>query len=1502
MYQPAQHTDDRPRKAMILLVVIALLTLFAIIALTFVLYSESSATSSRIFREAVHPSVGGPDEPVDLMLKFSLGQLLFGVDDQSGVYSALRGHDLGRDFYGFNYNWTPPTPPATTPTITPLNNVNAFNGTGRLHWPNPNLTALNAGNPADDYYYPNYTYYQADNFLRDPERLGTRSALTNPPAPYTGGQNSSYTAADVNHMYLAAVQANGNVLLPSFHRPYLFGPIYDPMNPTNPANNVHWTDAIGKYILMRPRPIDMGPGFPYPADPGGDVKQLVGNPNPNSDSIWMDLDYPVRAMPDGTKYKPLFAFLIEDLDGRVNANVHGNVRGIGPTNRSNQGWGKWEINLNQVLNQNGNEYANLLIGNGTMTGRYGADKQPTASGSVSMPGTLAHTYAQADLDAANESSTPPGQVTAPFTLPAGTNAFPTFPQGYSNGIPIERTNHPMLYNVIAPGGDDRVFNVSNMFTLLTGAFTQTSMQNSDMYTLCPNNFNQARICNLVTTDSWDLDRPALTPWVYDVANTMGPTNTYALSSPTSDQPPIGSPIAFPALALRGGGANVPIFSEFAIPNQPQTTPGVDWRGNNPLVGALNPKALFQRLDMNRFLPPYPHMGRGTNPNPLSGANPSGYSSSPLIGPPGPNPPPMYPPGTPFTIDQGTNGPVWQQFQAAHNARQQFADDIYRLLLQIADVPPPAAPAAPTPTELAPRRWLAQLAVNMVDFVDEDDISTPFQFYTQYDGLPAAANPFTAAPPASPPNPNGPELLLYWVFGTEMPRVVLNEVLIEYGTPPTPPPVPPPPPTAPLTVRVYAELYNPLPTSAGPATQPLDTTPVPLTITAGGAPYSIYQIVVADTAVPPALAAGGDGLIQPPSPYNNDVLGTPDQIRGGMYPGGPPAGSPASFPTTPPGTVPTVGGGTAPLTIAPGQYFLAVPFRTGQPGQPNPAAAGSFMLPGTAYDYRNSIVAPRVPGTTPIAELPNMQYQVNYTFAGGAWTTPWGGPDDRTNGQSVLLRRLANPYLPPSAVSAFVPGTTVPNPYMTQDYLTGLPFGGNDGSNPATVYRASGKLQPYAAYFNQVQLQNQPAAGSPPNSNNTKHTFGSANSPIASPFNWLFHPDRPLISPMELLQVSGYRPHMLTQKFVTGTAASPQPYTHRVHWFDENLAAGTNQSNRLYRLFEYLTTRDIAAGMNLGGRVAGKININTVYDPETFNALADPSSPPTSNHFSPADVTAIFNNLLQSRMPGDMANGIPPGQPSLQDQPFRGFTTGYSTGAAIGDTQYPNGSGIQNTLLRPVPGGGPTSPRLFQAPSLAGQAPYLQDELLTKIARNVTTRSNTFAIWITIGFFYVSDDTVRPVKLGAEVGAQYRHNIFVVVDRTNMHVALPQPTLAVGSGPGAQPITLLNPVPLPQGGPQAVPFQVGTIGPPPTPVNSGTTTNGMPWNLATGTLLAIDSGPLQEIVTLQPNAPPGQLLATFNQPHGAGALVTIPGNPGPQQTFDYKDPNFAGIVRYYQIID
>ena len=48
------------------------------------------------------------------------------------------------------------------------------------------------------------------------------------------------------------------------------------------------------------------------------------------DSVWVDLGMPVRSTTDGRLYKPLFAILCVDLDGRMNLNAHGSLAQADP--------------------------------------------------------------------------------------------------------------------------------------------------------------------------------------------------------------------------------------------------------------------------------------------------------------------------------------------------------------------------------------------------------------------------------------------------------------------------------------------------------------------------------------------------------------------------------------------------------------------------------------------------------------------------------------------------------------------------------------------------------------------------------------------------------------------------------------------------------------------------------------------------------------------------------------------------------------------------------------------------------------------------------------------------------------------------------------------------------------------------------------------------------------------------------------------------------------------
>lgn len=71
---------------------------------------------------------------------------------------------------------------------------------------------------------------------------------------------------------------------------------------------------------------------PNPAFPGPTGSWDVDNDNDGyTDSIWMDVGYDAEPGPDGRLYKPLFAILCVDMDGKLNLNAHGNTAHLDAT-------------------------------------------------------------------------------------------------------------------------------------------------------------------------------------------------------------------------------------------------------------------------------------------------------------------------------------------------------------------------------------------------------------------------------------------------------------------------------------------------------------------------------------------------------------------------------------------------------------------------------------------------------------------------------------------------------------------------------------------------------------------------------------------------------------------------------------------------------------------------------------------------------------------------------------------------------------------------------------------------------------------------------------------------------------------------------------------------------------------------------------------------------------------------------------------------------------------
>ncbi|MBY0527740.1 MAG: hypothetical protein K2R98_30360 [Gemmataceae bacterium] len=1351
----------RARNGVILLVVITLLTLFAVVGITFVIYAQAEASAARIDREA--QSMQRPDMDPEMLLSYFLGQLVYGTDNP---LSALRGHSLAETMYG--------KPGGTI----------AFNGPGRFHTAAP-----------DKYYQPDYTPY--GGVAINPDDFGT--------------PNVPYTYPDFNNVFLAAVQgSSGGVLIPSYYR----------------------TDANGAVVSLRPS-TTYHTAFPAMEDGRGDVKNLADSPgflNPangqytNNDSIWIDVGFPVMKAPDGRRFKPLFAPLIQDLDNRINVNVHGNTLGNiggGYWGVSHQGWAPGEVIIDRVIGNN--EAGNLFMGSGGITGRYDATRWANFWGGggwggrsneelkgIYSPG--GHFYTSTNLDC-----WPPDDANQLMPAAVGKGfSFPYLTGAYSHGW-MQRNDdvfHPNLYNFFDPRQNaywlgsppaevlnNRSFPHSNLEALLRYSDKGSPALTSDLFRLCPTSFAQAKARRLVTTLSMDLSAPGLMP---SILNAAGGASPYQLAAGSNF--PTRPAINFPAAAVN------PASGEFNV-------------NRSAISNAAQALKVLKRIDLNRGFTDYPML------NAQNMVDATGYGKS-------------------------------------LKERQDMAREIFDVLRGVTGAGDPATATAGT-AEYDALRWLAQLAVNIVDYVQfpraqtaQATVAAPDDIMTSFNWNPAQKGSIN----------NG------WVFGTVLPRLVVNEAYVEIGNT-----------QADVTaakmkatqydVNCWVELHNPFASDTGAGQLGGHVAvPVPMSGTARlyfpDPGYAGYRVIVAQTVADnDATKDNAKELTKP-----DNVLGMPINVKTivDQY--------------TPDGAVANLAlAGDDLNQVKPGYESAS----TSVPKCPDGENKGYYVL-GPSMPFPGTGGAAKFFATLPVKE----QACTDPNFAGTNSSmhyvyTP-GDPalaDFTKLKHTIVLQRLACPYMKPDPD----PNSATFNPYVTVDFiLTKAPPYDNvtfDGVgphvNPKQDRCSYGRSQPYAADISQQIAQK---AGA----NTVQHTLFDKNAQndqgnqALFAYDWLVHMNRPIINPMELLHVSGFKPHQLTQMFMLGVNANTggpmQKFMHRAPWM--------NESTMIFRAMEFFEGGMRPQWSPIGGRFSGRINLNTVWDIETFQALCDQRG---ANWFNAAAVTNVYNRMVASRTKN--ASGVP----GAGDRPFLTMAAPY---APNGDVQYPTGAGIDDTFMRVDPNN--AGRRLFETDPAtemrnnptSGQPvdhPYFKYELMTKIFGNTTTRSNAFAVWVTVGFFEVLDDSdpTKPAKLGKEIGRSenrhVRHRMFAIVDRTNLAL-----DPANAGKPGSRPffIDALSAVSQPGAATVSVPTLSGKY-------------EDASWGIGQGTVLVIDAGPNQETVTVTAVDPVNlTFTATFNNAHPVGFAISNAtlGNPGPQPSFDPRNPNYAGVVRYFSIIE
>ena len=202
----------------------------------------------------------------------------------------------------------------------------AFNGVGAgldntLQAMNRQVTVGSGNYPLA--FLPNLSAYDSaaiPNATRDIARLG--------------GMDESYDIADYQNMFLGWVPADKTLqptlLIPSFHRPALVNYFENGGGGTLPFDNNN--KDFWRTVIFRPttfdhpqftgsnrNPNNHALGF----DPTNGPWDVDNDGNGIEDSVWVDLGLPPQQALDGRMYKPLFAILCVDSDGRLNLNAHG---------------------------------------------------------------------------------------------------------------------------------------------------------------------------------------------------------------------------------------------------------------------------------------------------------------------------------------------------------------------------------------------------------------------------------------------------------------------------------------------------------------------------------------------------------------------------------------------------------------------------------------------------------------------------------------------------------------------------------------------------------------------------------------------------------------------------------------------------------------------------------------------------------------------------------------------------------------------------------------------------------------------------------------------------------------------------------------------------------------------------------------------------------------------------------------------------------------------------
>lgn len=341
------------------------------------------------------------------------------------------------------------------------------------------------------------------------------------------------------------------------------------------------------------------------------------------------------------------------------------------------------------------------------------------------------------------------------------------------------------------------------------------------------------------------------------------------------------------------------------------------------------------------------------------------------------------------------------------------------------------------------------------------------------------------------------------------------------------------------------------------------------------------------------------------------------------------------------------------------------------------------------------------------------------------------------------------------------------------------------------------------------------------------------SPIG-PFPWLNWNDRPYISKNELLLVPNTPPNRFLQccnPIPGSTGGSTKLYTdiegttvlhglvypHLPNFFNSTklpTTGGSSTAIELHRILDYVRVpsrfiktnapiMDIATPLDMetireitDRREPGRVNLNTITSEVVFNALQPKGS-----------LSSGFNWVgLQNSRWGQVINGAQDEMnvdyPSRVPNPFRSSTgLNLTPNTIMRESVARSGNA---TMLRQYGNNPLASGTVMSAFSRTMHNPYFRYQTLTRLGNIAGTRSNVYAVWVTVGYFevepvvfddsngYTDPNTGYPVdnillcdeasfptqstaiypdgvrlgqEVGADVGEVKRNRAFYMIDRS-----------------------------------------------------------------------------------------------------------------------------------------